>query len=96
MNGFYDLPFFPTGSYAENGKDVVCAAVSSAAYMTANTITDVINDKADIKVNEKNGEMILTVVSPKEETLIVLKGFSIHIKQLSEQYPNCIKVISEV
>ena len=27
--------------YAESGKDIVCSAVSSAAYMTENNITDV-------------------------------------------------------
>ena len=29
--------------FAEQGSDIVCAAVSSAAYMAANTVTDVQN-----------------------------------------------------
>ncbi len=29
-------------SYAEAGSDIVCAAVSSAVFMAANTITDVL------------------------------------------------------
>ena len=28
--------------YADPGEDIVCAAVSSVAYMTANTITEII------------------------------------------------------
>lgn len=77
----------------ENGK-LVCAAVSSAVYLTANTITDVIGDTADIR--EKDGEMTLKVLSVSEHTKTVLDGFKIHILQLSEQYPDCIKVNSEV
>ena len=77
----------------EAGK-LVCAAVSSAVYLTANTITEVIGDKADI--TEKDGEMTLLVSSVSEHTKTVLKGFEIHILQLSEQYPRCIKVNSEV
>ena len=74
----------------------VCASVSSAAYMAANTITDVVKDKADISVNEESGEMVLRLISPRNESKLVLKGFALHIMQLSEQYPDCIKVISEV
>ena len=77
----------------EAGK-LVCAAVSSAVYLTANTITEVVGDKADI--TEKDGEMTVIVSSVSEHTKTVLQGFKIHILQLSEQYPNCIKVNSEV
>ena len=73
---------------------LVCAAVSSAVYLTANTITEVVGDKADII--EKDGEMTVRVSSVSEHTKTVLQGFKIHILQLSEQYPNCIKVNSEV
>ncbi|MBQ1187037.1 MAG: ribosomal-processing cysteine protease Prp [Clostridia bacterium] len=73
---------------------LVCAAVSSAVYLTANTITEVVGDKADI--TEKDGEMTVRVSSVSEHTKTVLQGFKIHILQLSEQYPNCIKVNSEV
>ena len=73
---------------------LVCAAVSSAVYLTANTITEVVGDKADI--TEKGGEMTVRVSSVSEHTKTVLQGFKIHILQLSEQYPNCIKVNSEV
>lgn len=77
----------------EAGK-LVCAAVSSAVYLVANTITEVIGDKADI--TEKDGEMVLRIHSVSEHSKTVLSGFKIHILQLSEQYPDCIKVNSEV
>ena len=77
----------------EQGR-LVCSAVSSAAYMTANTITEIIGDKADIEVND--GEMILKVKKPSEKTIAVLEGFKLHIQQLEEQYKDCIKVYLEV
>ena len=77
----------------EQGR-LVCAAVSSAAYMTANTITEIIGDKADIEVDD--GKMVLLVKSPSEKTLAVLEGFKLHIQQLEEQYKDCIKVYLEV
>ena len=73
---------------------LVCASVSSAAYMAANTITDVIGDKAQI--TEKDGEMTVKIISPSKESKAVLEGFKIHMQQLSLQYPNCINVNSEV
>ena len=73
---------------------LVCATVSSAAYMTVNTITDVICDKADVSVDD--GKMILKVKDPSEKSLAILEGFKIHMQQLEEQYKDCIKVYLEV
>ena len=46
------------------GPEVLCAAVSSAAYMTANTVTDVIGLKP-ILLN-KDGNMYLKVKTEQE------------------------------
>ena len=73
----------------EIGK-IVCAAVSSAAYLTANTITEIIGDKADIYVDE--AEMRVKVKNPSPETVKVLKGLRLHLTELSEQYSNNIKI----
>ena len=94
-NGFSVKGHCTADANDELGR-LVCASVSSAAYLVANTITEVIGDKSDVSVDEKSGEMKLSLASPNNETKIVLKGFALHIKQLSEQYPDCIKVISDV
>lgn len=77
--------------FAENGKDVVCAAVSSAAYMAANTITEVICVNAEAKTD--NGKMSLVLNESNEQCNAVLKGFELHMTELSKQYPQNIKVI---
>ena len=77
--------------FAESGRDVVCAAVSSAAYMAANTITDVIGADAVAQVGE--ALMSVKLNQPNEQAEVVLKGLEIHLTELSKQYPQNIKII---
>ena len=73
----------------EFGK-IVCSAVSSAVYMAANTVTDVIGDKAEI--TEKDGLFDFKAVSPCDSTYAVLNGLKLHLTELSEQYSNNITI----
>ena len=77
--------------FAENGEDIVCASVSSAAYMAANTITDVIGADAVAKAGEAS--MSVKLNQPDEQAETVLKGLELHLTELSKQYPLNIKVI---
>ena len=77
--------------FAENGEDIVCASVSSAAYMAANTVTDII--RADAEAAADDGAMTLLVNEPCERTETVLKGLELHLKELSKRYPENIKII---
>lgn len=79
--------------YSESGKDIVCSAVSSAAYMTANTITDVIGISADVSINESTGYMKM-LVSSKDALLCkdILNGFKNHLLMLEEIYSKNINV----
>ena len=62
----------------------VCASVSSAAYMTANTITEIIGDSCEIEVDD--AKMFLKLKSISDASLKVLEGFKLHITELSSQY----------
>ncbi len=73
----------------EAGK-IVCAAVSSAVYMAANTITDIIGQKAEIEMSE--ARMLLKVKKPSAETKMVLAGLKLHLEGLSGQYSNNIRI----
>ncbi len=77
--------------FAESGKDIICAAVSSAAYMAANTITDVIGANAEAAAED--GAMSVTLNQPDERAETVLKGLELHLTELSKQYPDNIKII---
>ncbi len=77
--------------FADIGEDIVCASVSSAAFMAANTVTEIIGSKAD--ANADDGVMTLIVHEPCERTETVLKGLELHLTELSKQYPDNIKII---
>ena len=77
--------------FAESGKDIICAAVSSAAYMAANTVTEII--RADAKAQAEGGAMVLTLNEPNTQAETVLRGLELHLTELSKQYPQHIKII---
>ena len=76
---------------AEQGSDIVCAAVSSAAYMTANTVSDVLRAQAHITADE--GYMSVRVAERDVRACRdLLEGFKLHLLGLEEQYPQDIQV----
>lgn len=82
--------------YSELGSDIVCASVSSAAFMTANTITDVMCLDADISLSDGFMSLELTQQNA-EKASDILQGLKLHLTELSKQYKKYIKVIfSEV
>lgn len=85
INGFCLAGHSTQSCDDQNGK-IVCAAVSSAAYMAANTLTEVVGCDCDISVED--GYMSLTVVREADGAQAVLRGFMLHMQQLAEQYSN--------
>jgi uncharacterized protein YsxB (DUF464 family) len=83
--------------YATHGEDIVCASVSSAAYMVANTITEIMGVEADITVDD-NGSMTLYVTEKNaHKTKDILQGLELHLTELSKQYPKNVTItITEV
>ncbi len=74
------------------GPEVLCAAVSSAAYMTANTVTDVIGLKP-ILLN-KDGNMYLKVKTEQEakRCRVLFNGLRLHLSKIAQDYPKYLKV----
>ena len=77
--------------YADIGSDIVCSAVSSAAYMTANTITDVIGLDAEVDLNDDG--FFKFIIKPEDQSQTTLRGFKLHMEALSQDYPENIKLI---
>jgi len=83
--------------FAENGEDIVCASVSSASYMVANTITEILKVNAKIDVDETNGKMKLIVNKEQRHiTKDILLGLKLHLDNLAEEYPKFLKTLTEV
>lgn len=71
-----------------DGK-LVCSAVSSAAIMTANTITEIIGDSAAVEANDG----YMRVICDNERSCAdVLYGFKLHITALCNEYPERIRI----
>ncbi len=76
--------------FAGEGEDIVCAAISSAAYLTANTITEIVGLDADIKV--RDGYMRIVISESDDRADCLLRGLRLHMEGLREQYPKFIKI----
>ncbi len=84
-----------TDNYGEDDARLVCSAVSSAVYMAANTITEVVGDSAEISVADGKMTFFLgqSATSPSQT---VLQGLWLHLSGLQEQYPEFIHIKLEV
>ena len=82
--------------FSEQGSDIICSAVSSAAYMTANTITDV--QELDCIVTVNDGFMKLKLSKAEARSAqVILNGLLLHLNALSQEYSDFINLkISEV
>jgi len=75
-----------------SGSDIVCAAVSSAALMTVNTITEIMDVPAEIIQRDGYLRVKLSIGGAKR-CQALLEGLRLHLTELQNQYPHNIKVI---
>lgn len=74
-----------------SGSDIVCAAVSSAALMTANTVTEVLGVPAEIA--ERDGYLSVAIPAAYQaQCAALLRGLVLHFTALADQYPKNIQV----
>lgn len=78
--------------YAKSGKDIVCAAVTSAVQLTANGITEILKTDAEVIVNEDEIKLSLPQNSPKAAYDFV-EALYLHLSILSGNYRKNVKVI---
>ncbi len=78
--------------WGEEGADIVCAAVSSAAYLVMNTITDVLA-VTPLSLRVEEGELFFRIELRDEPSCRMLfAGLKLHLGQLEEQYPEYVEV----
>ncbi len=90
----FELSGHSSEDYSDQVGKIVCSAVSSAAYMAANTIIEIIGDKCETEVSD--GFMRIFLENPSEKTILVLEGFKLHITELSKDYKKQLRIITEV
>lgn len=78
--------------HGEAGTDVVCAAVSSAAYLVVNTVTDVLA-VTPLSLRAEEGDLFFRLEARDEPACrVLMQGLKLHLSQLEEQYPEHIRV----
>lgn len=73
----------------EFGHDLVCAAVTSAVMMTANTLTEILHEPAKVSVLEN--EVMLTGCG-SDASHTVLAGLLLHLRALERDHPKNLRV----
>lgn len=80
--------------YAEEGYDIVCAAVSSAVQMAVNTITEILHIDVDVKVDENEPVISLKLKDNSEYNQkisdAIINGLLLQLSLIKEEYPNFI------
>ena len=82
--------------YAEEGSDIICAAISSAVQFAECTINDVLGNHANTRVNETEPRITLTlpaVCDDEDAVQAVLTGFMLTMLSLRDEYPDYIEVM---
>ena len=82
--------------YAEEGNDVVCAAVTAIVTFAEATINDVLGAHAKVRVNGEEPRITLTLpASCEEEDAVqaVLTGMMLTICSLRDDYSDYIEVL---
>ena len=84
--------------YAEEGEDIVCAAITSAVRLVEATVNDVMGLCAAVKVNEQAASIALWLpgglASDAESTCQnLLTGLMVYLAQLHDEYPDNIEVM---
>ena len=82
--------------YAENGADIVCAAISAVVTMAEATINDVLGAKAKVRVKEDDARITLTLPAScdeEESVQAVLAGMMLTLAGMRDDYPDYIEVL---
>lgn len=79
--------------YAENGKDIVCAAVSSLSLTCALALEEIAKLKTITRRDDKKGWLKIMIdgeTNPQSQT--ILQTFLLGIAQIQENYSKYIKL----
>ena len=84
--------------YADEGSDIVCAAVTSAVRLCECAINDVLGLEASVKVRQKDASISLKLPGGLGQTnestcQTLLTALMVHFTELHEDYPENISVL---
>ena len=82
--------------YADNGSDIVCAAVSVLAQNTVNSIEQFTEDRFSVDVDEKEGGLYLKMKPGSSgRSKLLLDSLILGLQGIEEEYMDYLDVIFE-
>ena len=75
----------------EYGTDIVCSAISSAVYMAANTIIEIMKLEPETVVRDGYLKVQMNLEDARKSKVIT-DGLYLHLSELQSQYPNNLKL----
>ena len=84
--------------YAQEGEDIVCAAVTSTVRLIECVLNEVMGLCAAVKVNEKKAQISLRIPGSMGQTAestcqTLLTGMMVYLTQLHSEYPDYVEVM---
>ncbi len=76
-------------NFADYGKDIVCASVSSIIYTTVNGIFNF--DSNAIEFLDNGDKMIITIFKESKEANILIENMFTLLRELESKYPKNLK-----
>mgnify|MGYP002612105483 CR=1 FL=1 len=102
MEGDRITGFDSTGhsGYAEEGEDIVCAAVSSAVNLVNATVNDVLGLAAAVRVDPDNAWLSFHLpgglsVTDEATCQNLLAGLMVYFAELHQAYPDFFQVVDD-
>lgn len=80
-------------NFAEYGKDIVCASVSSIVITSVNAALKIEEKSLDFK--EEQDKLTINILSNNKNILIIIKNMIDLLEELSLTYKKNIKIIKE-
>lgn len=78
-------------NYADYGKDIVCSSASSIVISTVNAILKFDNEA--ISYQEQKDKLVISIIKKDEITMKLIGNMVDMLRELSDQYPQNIKII---
>ena len=84
--------------YADEGSDIVCAAISSALDLTSCLLEDILGLSIHTEVNEEDGRILLALPSKMEDSEAeqaqnAMSALMVYLINLGVRYPDVIEVM---
>lgn len=90
----YEIKVDGHANFAEFGKDIVCASVSTAIIFSANLIKKLAQEN-NVEIELSDGKFHLKVKTQTKEIKAVCENLIWTLQELEESYPNYIKYQKE-